>query len=641
VNREAGDPTPEFQRPGEEQAFALTMELYSRLVFSTARRRLGGDAESAREVAQNVFLTAFRKAGTLAKVKFPAAWFHRAAILESFNFLRAERRRRKNLEAWAAGQSAVPVEADGSSESLRVHLDEALNELRETDRELVLGRFFEGRSFQELANRRGCTPDAVRMKLSRILEKLSTVLKRRGVAITVAGLVSACGSQWSHAAPAGLGAAVTAAASTSAATSQVPLLFAAMTSGKALTLTILAVLLSLFGLQSQSARIDDLKAKLEQRVAAALASSRSNAGQPNSLYGNKRDLAAGSPSDAKPVLDSGAITGATLMDAVRKPNGKREEWYGTYITTKLDDRLEKMTAEELVALLGEINAAQGGARVKSQARSLIIARFLAEKDPAAAIQQAIRLRMTDDVFHQIARRWCAQENGDGVKSLFRLLENPDALPARKFGSDPAGALRQEIAMGMALRDLPAAIALCRDAAGTPAAGDYLLGLKWYLVNERNPDTIFELLGGVPDSLTRTRILQTMAVEANAPRGDTILREFVGHPQFPQDMRKEIVLRAALESDSLHGAKALELIENGSRAEDRLETTVAWLRAAEPPNGIGRMSPVEVEVFHDTLVENALRLAAARDPAAAQRWLPGILDPDRRARVARELKLTLP
>ncbi len=203
---------------GDETAFALIVETFSRLVFSTALRQLGGDAESAREVTQNVFLTAFHKQDILAGVKFPAAWFHRAAILESSNFLRVESRRRKYPEARAAEQSVVHDGASaGLSEVLRAQLDEALHGLREPDREWVLGRFFEGRSFQELAERHRSTPDAVRMKLVRIPDKLATVLKRRGAAVTIVTLASALGCQWSQAAPAGLGAAVAAAAKTGTA----------------------------------------------------------------------------------------------------------------------------------------------------------------------------------------------------------------------------------------------------------------------------------------------------------------------------------------------------------------------------------------------------------------------------------------
>jgi RNA polymerase sigma factor (sigma-70 family) len=164
--------------------FNEVMAAYSGLVFSTALRKLAGDAESAREVTQNVFLMAFRKREVLATLAYPAAWFHRAAMLESNNFLRMESRRRKHLEACTAEQSVVHDEASaGLSKAVRAQLDEALHGLREPERELILSRFFEGRSFQELAERRGSTPDAVRMKLTRILEKLSSVLKRQGMMV--------------------------------------------------------------------------------------------------------------------------------------------------------------------------------------------------------------------------------------------------------------------------------------------------------------------------------------------------------------------------------------------------------------------------------------------------------------------------
>jgi hypothetical protein len=53
--------------------FNEVMAAYSGLVFSTALRKLPRDAESAREVTQNVFLMAFRKREVFATLAYPAS----------------------------------------------------------------------------------------------------------------------------------------------------------------------------------------------------------------------------------------------------------------------------------------------------------------------------------------------------------------------------------------------------------------------------------------------------------------------------------------------------------------------------------------------------------------------------------------
>lgn len=362
---DSGEPSaPSAAVSRDETAFALVVETFSRLVFSTALRQLGGDAESAREVTQNVFLTAFRKQDILAGVKFPAAWFHRAAMLESSNFLRVESRRRKYLEAWAAEQSVVDDEASaGLSEVLRAQLDEALHGLREPDRELVLGRFFEGRSFQELAEHHRSTPDAVRMKLTRILDKLATVLKRRGAAVTIAALASALGCQWSEAAPAGLGAAVAATAKTGTAVtaSQLNTILAIMTSGKSVVLAIGVIVLGLTSLGLQSARIKDLKSKLETRSETVMAASKlAPANLPGVL--TKKDAY---DIYGRPLPDTTPVSAPLLLAQIREAVRVRQM---SQIFISANSQLEKMDATQLQELLAGIDIVPGGASLKYESQ---------------------------------------------------------------------------------------------------------------------------------------------------------------------------------------------------------------------------------------------------------------------------------
>ena len=631
-----------------ETVFNEVMAAYSGLVFSTALRKLCGDAESAREVTQNVFLMAFRKQEVLATLACPAAWFHRATMLESNNFLRLESRRRKHLEAWIAEQSGVHDETSaGLSEVLRAQLDEALHGLREPDRELILSRFFEGRSFQELAEHRGSTPDAVRMKLTRILEKLSSVLKHRGVTVTIAALASGLGAQWSHAAPAGLGAAVAAAATTGAAVtaSKLNLLLAAMTSGKILFFSLVLLLFMLISLQFQSGRIDHLRAVLEKLPGAK------EGGTPISSQvapGNvKKPQAVTGKSGRKPDAESGPATVLSLLNAIRNPRGSSKDLDGTYLNTKVDDRLAAMSSKELLQLLEGIDKSPGGAGIKSRARSHLIERFLVKKDPEDALRQAIRYRMPDTTFMNIARRWAMSENGRSLESAYVLLNDPSALPAVKFGADPAGALRQGIAAGLAAgKDLPAAIRLCREAAGTPAAADYLLGMTEFLRHHSERDTVFDLLSGVPDAVGRTRLLKSLAVEIGRSEEDASVRAFFTDSRFPEPARRDVVLEAATSTYSAemggNVSKALKLIDNGSVGGDHLDLLTSWLRQNEAPaSETGRMVPLESEDVVDAITEKSLRLAATQDPALAGKWLYGIRNPQRRDAIARELNLSVP
>ena len=97
-------------------------------------------------------------------------------------------------------------------------LDDALDRLSETDRQAVLLRFFEGKSFAEIGGRLRLAENTARMRVDRAVEKMRARLARRGVASTAAALGVAFASQAGVAAPAGLAASVKGAALAGAAT---------------------------------------------------------------------------------------------------------------------------------------------------------------------------------------------------------------------------------------------------------------------------------------------------------------------------------------------------------------------------------------------------------------------------------------
>jgi hypothetical protein len=87
-------------------------------------------------------------------------------------------------------------------------LDEAMHELKETDREAILLRYFENRRFAEVGAKLGLNENAARMRVERALEKLRVTFLRRGVAATTA-LASVISANAVQIAPAGLAATLT------------------------------------------------------------------------------------------------------------------------------------------------------------------------------------------------------------------------------------------------------------------------------------------------------------------------------------------------------------------------------------------------------------------------------------------------
>src|SRR5215207_7028006 len=77
-----------------ETSFAELVQRYLGLVYSTALRRVGGDAQLAEDVAQKVFSDLARKAASLTERASLAGWLHVSAHVTSAAVVRSERRRK-------------------------------------------------------------------------------------------------------------------------------------------------------------------------------------------------------------------------------------------------------------------------------------------------------------------------------------------------------------------------------------------------------------------------------------------------------------------------------------------------------------------------------------------------------------------
>ena len=80
-----------------------------------------------------------------------------------------------------------------------------MHELKETDREAILLRYFENRQFAEVGAKLGLNENAARMRVERALEKLRAIFAKRGIT-TAAALASVISANAVQMAPASLAA---------------------------------------------------------------------------------------------------------------------------------------------------------------------------------------------------------------------------------------------------------------------------------------------------------------------------------------------------------------------------------------------------------------------------------------------------
>ena len=206
----------EYSLNGSDAAFQELVERYINFVYSTALRMVGGDSQLAEDVTQTVFINLARKGRALSSGVMLGGWLHQHTFHLATKAVRGERRR-QTREREAVEMNSLNDNSQAQWRTVAPILDEAITQLGGEDRAAILLRFFEQRDFGAVGAALGSNEDAARMRVNRALGKLHSLLKQRGVTLSIAALGTVLTTQAVTAAPIGLALAASTAALAGAA----------------------------------------------------------------------------------------------------------------------------------------------------------------------------------------------------------------------------------------------------------------------------------------------------------------------------------------------------------------------------------------------------------------------------------------
>ena len=145
-------------------------------------RRLVSDADLSEDLAQEALLAAWRRGPAEAEDAELRAWLRGALRNLAAYFYRGDARRRAREEDRARGvassETGAVERALEQAECQRL-LADAMSELPEAERAIVVWRYLDQEPYPRIAERLGCSPTTARKRMSRALERLRGVLDKR------------------------------------------------------------------------------------------------------------------------------------------------------------------------------------------------------------------------------------------------------------------------------------------------------------------------------------------------------------------------------------------------------------------------------------------------------------------------------
>lgn len=179
VLEETAEELIEGCRLGQPEAFRALFEMYKDRVYSVALR-YSGDATLAQDIAQETFVKLFSTIGSFRGDSRFESWLYRLVVNSCFDHKRKARRLMPlfdGLRSMLRAPSASALDEMVRNER-SVQLQSAIAGLPPEQRMVIVLRYTQGLSYDEIAEIMGCSAGTVGSRLNRLHKLLEARLSR-------------------------------------------------------------------------------------------------------------------------------------------------------------------------------------------------------------------------------------------------------------------------------------------------------------------------------------------------------------------------------------------------------------------------------------------------------------------------------
>lgn len=163
---------------GDSNAFGMLIDRYERALYNTALR-MTGDTEEAADILQETFVKAYERLNEYRPEHKFFSWIYRILVNDTLNRLK-QRSKIQDTEAELSSNEKMPDEQfDAKRQNARIEV--ALRELAFDQRIVIVLRYFNDMSYQEMSAILSLPEKTVKSRLYSARQNLAALLTRMGV----------------------------------------------------------------------------------------------------------------------------------------------------------------------------------------------------------------------------------------------------------------------------------------------------------------------------------------------------------------------------------------------------------------------------------------------------------------------------